>query len=127
MSFLSLSNPKIQRILLIIVIAIIILWILGNASEKFNVFVKKIKPPTGEGIYNPVPESRKGIIEDIAKDIYEYLDQSIAYYAFVGWGPQRFTDPMGLNCACGCGSGTPPCSEQPQVLFPFSGLTSFYG
>jgi len=39
-------------------------------------------------------------------------------YAFVGWGPHVGTDPLGLNCACGCGSGTPPCSEQPQVLFP---------
>ncbi len=42
-------------------------------------------------------------------------------YAFVGWSPQVGTDPLGLQCACGCGEGSPPCPNEPQVLFPFIG------
>jgi len=39
-------------------------------------FVKKLKPPTGENLYSPISDARKGFVEEIGDNINAYLDAS---------------------------------------------------
>lgn len=81
----ALTNPKIQKYVLYIALIILIIWVLSKSSEKVAIFVKGLKPASGEGIYNPVEESRKPQIEHLASEIKSYLDQSVLEYWAYGY------------------------------------------
>ncbi len=70
----GLSNPKVQKFLLYVLLILVAVYILSRSSEKFNLFVKGLKPPKGEGIYNPVAESRQSLLKELAMSINAYLD-----------------------------------------------------
>lgn len=81
----ALSNPKIQKFILYILIALFVLWLLSQTSEKFAVWFKKFKLPSGNNVFSQVDESRKQTIEDISDGIKKYLDSN-PISSFLGAG-----------------------------------------
>ncbi len=82
------SNPKVQKILIYVVIALVILYIISRSSERAHLFIKKLKPPKGDNLYSPLSDTRKAYVEDIGDNINTYLDanwySSQALFDFYG-------------------------------------------
>lgn len=67
-----LSNPKVQKVILYIVLAIIALWILSTVSEKANRWIRNtFLPPKGDQLNYPVTDVKKEQLEQMAQDIYD--------------------------------------------------------
>ena len=72
----GLSNPKVQKILLYIIIGIIILVILGNVSDGARNIFRKFNPK-GDDVFAPIPKERKSYLEKLAGNIHSGVYQVI--------------------------------------------------
>ena len=69
-----LSNPKVQKILLIIIVLVIVVWMLNRGSAKFNHWYRTtLAPVKGDNVNAPISSQRKGILEDLALDTYNAI------------------------------------------------------
>lgn len=73
----ALKNPKVQKFILIALAVIIGLVLLSNASEKVARFLKGLKLPSGDNVFNTPSEQRQLYIEEVMNGINEYLDESL--------------------------------------------------
>ena len=67
----GLSNPKVQRVLLIIVLILVVMYLLNKSNQKFKVwFQSTFKGVQGDSVYAPISDPRKTQLEQMAEDLH---------------------------------------------------------
>ena len=70
------SNPKVQKMLVIILVIIAILFLLSKISSKFRMALGSIKGVKGKDVYAPIDDARKMVIQDMATGLDNYINPS---------------------------------------------------
>ena len=67
----GLSNPKVQKILIIILLVLVAMYILSKASGKFKQFFQStFRGVQGDKVNAPITDLRKGTLEAMADELY---------------------------------------------------------
>ena len=69
-----LSNPKVQKFLLYLVIGLVILYILNRSVPKFERWMRStFLPVRGDNVNAPISDTRKAELENIAGELYDAI------------------------------------------------------
>jgi len=66
-----LSNPKVQKMIIIALIIIAVLYLIGNANKKAKQwFQSNFRGAQGDNVYAPISDNRKTTLEQMASKLY---------------------------------------------------------
>lgn len=70
----GLSNPKVQKILLVILLILVAMYLLNKGSGKFKQFFQStFRGIQGDNVNAPITDARKQWLEDLAQALYSEI------------------------------------------------------
>lgn len=69
----GLQNPKIQKIILIILALFVLIWLLGKVGGGVRSIVADVLPTVGDNVNQKISDSRKQTLNVLAQELYDNI------------------------------------------------------